>query len=130
MVHQPTRTFMMKKDQMLLIQIPSWFRLRSCLALALFAFDVLFVVLRTFDSHDNNGLHDIGLLSMPDRFPESGTKALRSTSVYTKPGKQLSDTISCQNNFLISTIFVAFFAYFSRNRSTSLTPSYYQSEVW
>ena len=41
------------------------------------------------------GLHDIGLLFMPDRFPESGTKTLRSISVYTKPGKHPSDTISC-----------------------------------
>ena len=32
-------------------------------------------------------------------------------SVYTKPRKQPSDTISCQNNFITSTIFVIFFAY-------------------
>ena len=49
---------------------------------------------------------------MPDRFPESGTENApdRSMSVYTKPGKQSSDTISCQNNFITFTIFVVFFA--------------------
>ena len=46
-------------------------------------------------------------------------KTLPSMSVYTKPGKQPSDTISCQNNFIKSTIFVVFFAYLRRNRSTS-----------
>ena len=35
-------------------------------------------------------------------------------SVYTKPGKHPSDTISCQSNFITSTIFVVFFAYFSK----------------
>ena len=77
------------------------------------------------------GLHDIGLLFMPDRFPDSGTKTLRSMSVYTMPGKQPSDTISCQNNFITFTIFVVYFAYLPSNRSTSfaLKPSCYQSEV-
>ena len=53
-------------------------------------------------------------------------------TVYTKPGKQPSDTISCQNNFIMSTIFVVFFAYLPSNRSNSfaLKPSYYQSEVF
>ena len=52
-------------------------------------------------------------------------------SVYTKPGKQPSDPISCQNYFITSTIFVVFFAYLPSNRSTSfaLKPSYCQSEV-
>ena len=74
------------------------------------------------------GLHDIGLLFMLDRFPESGT----NMRVYTKPGKQPSDTISCQNNFIISTTFVVLFAYLPSNRSTSfaLKASCYQSEVW
>ena len=78
------------------------------------------------------GLHDIGLLFMLDRFPEFGTKTLRSMSVNTKPRKQPSDTISCQNNYITSTIFVVFFAYLLSNLSTSfaLKPSYYQSEVW
>ena len=59
-------------------------------------------------------------------------KTLRSMSVYTKPGKQPSDTISCQNNFITSTIFAVFFAYLPINRSTSfaLKPSCYQSEIW
>ena len=53
-------------------------------------------------------------------------------SVYTQPGKQPSDTISCQNNFITSVIFVVFFAYLPSNRPTSfaLKPSYYQSESW
>ena len=52
-------------------------------------------------------------------------------SVYTKHGKQLSDTISCQNDIITSTSFVVFFALLRSNRSTSfaLMPSYYQSEV-
>ena len=59
-------------------------------------------------------------------------KTLRSMSVYTKPGKQPSDTISCQNDFITSTIFIVFFACLPSNRSTSfaLKPSYYPSEVW
>ena len=59
-------------------------------------------------------------------------KTLQSMSVYTKPGKQPSDTVSFQNNFITSTIFVVFFAYLPSNRSTSfaLNPSYYQSKVW
>ena len=40
------------------------------------------------------GLHDIGLLFMPDRFPESGTKSTPEC-VYRKPGKQPRDTNSC-----------------------------------
>ena len=69
---------------------------------------------------------------MPDRFPESGIENARSMSVYTKPEKQPSDTISCQDNFITSSIFVVFFAYLPSNRSTSfaLKQSYYQSEVW
>ena len=53
-------------------------------------------------------------------------------SVYTKPGKQPSGTISCQNNFITSTIFVVFLAYLPSNRSTSfaLKPFCYQSKVW
>ena len=53
-------------------------------------------------------------------------------SVYTKPGKWLSDTISCQNNFITYTIFVVFFAYLPSNRSNSfaLKLSSYQREVW
>ena len=53
-------------------------------------------------------------------------------SVYTKPGKQPSDTISCQNDFITSTIFIVFFACLPSNRSTSFAfkPSYYPSEVW
>ena len=78
------------------------------------------------------GLHDIGLLFMPDRFPEFGTENALSMSVYTKPGKQPGNTVSFQNNFITSTIFVVFFAYLPSNRSTSfaLKRSYYQSEVW
>ena len=51
--------------------------------------------------------------------------------VYTNPGKHHSDTISCQSNFITSTIFVVFFAYLLSNRSTSfaLKPTYYQNEV-
>ena len=45
---------------------------------------------------------------MPDSFPESGTKTLVSMNVYAKPGKQLSYTILCQNNFITSTTFVVF----------------------
>ena len=78
------------------------------------------------------GSHDIKLLLMPDRFPESGTKkTLRSMSVYMNPGKQPCDTVSCQTNFITSTIYVVFFAYLPRNRSTSfaLKPSYHQSEI-
>ena len=68
---------------------------------------------------------------MPDRFSESGTKTLRSMSVYTKPRKQRSDTISCQTNFIKSTIIVVFFACFPSNRFTlfALKLSYYQSKV-
>ena len=74
------------------------------------------------------GLHDILLLFMPDRFHECGIK----NDVYMRPVKQPSDTISCQNNFITSTIFVVFFAYLPRNRSIafSFKPSYYLSEVW
>ena len=68
--------------------------------------------------------------------PESGTKTLRSMGVYTKPGKQPSDTISCQNNFITSTIFIVFFAYLPSNRSTSFAlklslavPNCYISQV-
>ena len=59
-------------------------------------------------------------------------KTLRSMSVYTEPGKQPSDTISCQNNFITSAIFIVFFPYLPSNRSTSfaLRPSCYQSDVW
>ena len=59
-------------------------------------------------------------------------KTLRSMNVYIKPGKQPSDTILCQNSFITSTIFVAFFAYLPSNQSISFAwkPSYYQSEVW
>ena len=69
---------------------------------------------------------------MPDCFPESDTKTLRSMSVYTKSGKLPIDTISCQNNFTMSTIFIVFFAYLLINRSTSfaLKPSYYQCRIW
>ena len=47
------------------------------------------------------------------------------------PGKHHSDTISCQSNFIMSTIFVVFFAYLLSNRSTSfaLKPTYYQNEI-
>ena len=50
-------------------------------------------------------------------------------SVYTEPGKQPSDTIPCQNNFITFTICVVFFAYLLGNRSTSfvLKLSYYQT---
>ena len=64
------------------------------------------------------GLNDIGLLFMADRFPESGTKTVLSMNVYTKLGKQLSDTISCQDNFISSTKFVVIFVYLHSNRST------------
>ena len=69
---------------------------------------------------------------MPDRFPESVQITLRSMSVYTKPGKQPNDTISCQNNFITSAILGIFFSYLPSNQSTSFTlkPSCYQSEVW
>ena len=46
-------------------------------------------------------------------------KPLRTMSVYTKPGKQSSETISCQNNFISSTVFVVSFAYLPSNRSIS-----------
>ena len=62
------------------------------------------------------GLHDIGLLFMPDRFPESRTKNAWGMGVYTSPRRQSSDIISCQNNFITSTIF---FAYLPSNQSTS-----------
>ena len=65
------------------------------------------------------GLQDIGLLFTTDSFPESGTKTLRSMSVYKKRGKQPSDTISCENNLITSTIFVVFFAYLTSNWSIS-----------
>ena len=53
-------------------------------------------------------------------------------NVYTKPGKQTSDIILCQNAFITSTIFIVFFACLPSNQSTSFTlkPSYYPSEVW
>ena len=41
-------------------------------------------------------------------------------TVYTKSGKQPSDTISCQNNFIMSTIFVVFFAYLPSKQSIKL----------
>ena len=55
---------------------------------------------------------------MLDRFPESGTKTPQSISVYMTPGKQPSNTISWQNNFTTSAVFVVFFAYFPSDRST------------
>ena len=56
------------------------------------------------------GLHGIGLLFMPDRFVESGIKNALDYSVYNKPGNQTSDTISYQNNFIMSNIFNVFIA--------------------
>ena len=69
---------------------------------------------------------------MPDRFPESVTKNAPEYECLRKSEKQPRDTISCQNNFITSNIFVVFFSYLPSNRSTSfaLKPSYYQSEVW
>ena len=71
------------------------------------------------------GLHDIGLLFMPDRFPESDTKSTPENECLHEAWRQSSDTISCENNFITSTIFVVFFAYLPRNRLTSfaLKPS-------
>ena len=56
----------------------------------------------------------------------------RITCVYTKPGNQHSDRISCPNNFTTSTIFVVFFTYLPSNQSTSfaLKPSYHRSRFW
>ena len=65
-------------------------------------------------------LYDIGLLFILDRFPESGTKTLWSISIYTKPGKQPNDTISCRKNFIMSAIFVVFFAYLPSSQSINL----------
>ena len=42
------------------------------------------------------GMHDIGLLSMLDHFYESGTKTLRSVSIYTKPGAELYRTVGAK----------------------------------
>ena len=55
-------------------------------------------------------LHGIGLLFMPDRFLNPVQKMLRSTCmhVYRKPGKHPNLTISCQDNFITSIIFVVF----------------------
>ena len=79
--------------------------------------------------------HSIRLLSSPNRglvYTILAQNMLQSMSVYRKLGKQPSDAISYQNNFITSTIFVVFFAYLPSNRSTSfvLKPSYYLSEVW
>ena len=65
-------------------------------------------------------------------FPNPVQKTLRYMSVYTKPGKQPSGTISCQNNFITSTIIGVLFVYLPSNRSISfaLKPFYYQSKVW
>ena len=61
------------------------------------------------------GLPDIGLFFMPDRFPESGTRNAPEYKCLHKPRRQPSDSISCQNNFITSTIFVGFVAYLPRN---------------
>ena len=50
-----------------------------------------------------HGLHDIRLLFMLGSFSETCAKTLWSISVYTKLGKQPSDTILCQNNFITVT---------------------------
>ena len=45
---------------------------------------------------------------MPDRFLESGTKNAPEYKCLYEAWKQPSDTISCENNFITSTIFVVF----------------------
>ena len=42
------------------------------------------------------GLHDIGLLFMPDRFPESGTINALQYECSHEAWKSTHDTISCQ----------------------------------
>ena len=58
-------------------------------------------------------------------------KTLPSMGVYTKSGKQPSNTISCPNNFITSAIFVVSFAYLLSNPSPlfALKRSYYHSKV-
>ena len=68
---------------------------------------------------------------MPDRCPEFGTKNAPEYECLHEAWKQPCDTISCQNNFITSVIFVVFFAYVKQSTTSfALKPSCYQSEVW
>ena len=64
-------------------------------------------------------INDIGLvytiLDYSDRFLESGTKNALEYECLHEAWKTASDTISCQNNFIMSAIFVVFFAYLPNN---------------